>query len=388
MPLAALALLAALTLAAPAWSQDAGADQTGPAPAAQAAPAGTGTSSEAGAPEAPAPAGTAEATSGTAVVAPAAATTARPGVTQATTAAAMPGEPAEPSAREDIPSEPAAISSEPAPSFIEDPAAAISHLLTQADRDPNLPHDLSPWSMFMMADWVVKAVMILLVLASFAVWTVWLAKTIEFALAKRRARRGAAAIAEARSLADATEALSRRGGPVAFMTRAARDEVARSAVALDYAGNAGVKERLGAQLARIEAQAGRRLSRGTGLLAIVGSTAPFIGLFGTVWGIMNSFIGISEAQTTNLAVVAPGIAEALLATAIGLVAAIPAVVIYNLFARAIAGYAQLLADAASGVEQLVSLELDLRKVPANDPGSRDAAATAQPAMAVAARAVE
>ena len=111
------------------------------------------------------------------------------------------------------------------------------------------------------------------------------------------------------------------------------------------------------------------LSRGTGLLAIVGSTAPFIGLFGTVWGIMNSFIGISEAQTTNLAVVAPGIAEALLATAIGLVAAIPAVIVYNIFARSIAGYAQLLADAASGVEQLVSLHLDLRKVPANDPGS-------------------
>ena len=80
------------------------------------------------------------------------------------------------------------------------------------------------------------------------------------------------------------------------------------------------------------------MSRGTGVLATIGSTAPFVGLFGTVWGIMNAFIGISQAQTTNLAVVAPGIAEALLATAIGLVAAIPAVVIYNVFARSIAGY--------------------------------------------------
>ena len=93
--------------------------------------------------------------------------------------------------------------------------------------------------------------------------------------------------------------------------------------------------------------------RGTGLLATIGATAPFVGLFGTVWGIMNSFIGISKAHTTNLAVVAPGIAEALLATAIGLVAAIPAVVIYNVFARSIAGYRALLADASALVMRLV-----------------------------------
>ncbi|RVC25387.1 tonB-system energizer ExbB, partial [Mesorhizobium sp. M7A.F.Ca.AU.002.02.1.1] len=81
-----------------------------------------------------------------------------------------------------------------------------------------------------------------------------------------------------------------------------------------------------------------------------------------VWGIMNAFIGISQAQTTNLAVVAPGIAEALLATAMGLVAAIPAVVIYNVFARSIAGYRQILADASAGVERLVSRDLDFRTV--------------------------
>jgi biopolymer transport protein ExbB len=126
-----------------------------------------------------------------------------------------------------------------------------------------------------------------------------------------------------------------------------------------------VKERIVSRLARIEAQAGRRLTKGTGLLATTGATAPFVGLFGTVWGIMNSFIGISQAQTTNLAVVAPGIAEALLATAIGLVAAIPAVVIYNVFARAITGYRHLLADAAAGVERLISRDFDFRKIPAN-----------------------
>jgi biopolymer transport protein ExbB len=100
------------------------------------------------------------------------------------------------------------------------------------------------------------------------------------------------------------------------------------------------------------------MAKGTGLLATIGATAPFVGLFGTVWGIMNSFIGISKAQTTNLAVVAPGIAEALLATAIGLFAAIPAVIIYNLFARWTAGYRALVGDAAAEVLRLVSRDLD------------------------------
>jgi biopolymer transport protein ExbB len=140
-----------------------------------------------------------------------------------------------------------------------------------------------------------------------------------------------------------------------------------SEAALDHVHGEGVKERVGSALSRIEAYAGRRMSRGTGVLATIGSTAPFVGLFGTVWGIMNSFIGISQSNTTNLAVVAPGIAEALLATAIGLVAAIPAVVIYNVFARSITGYRQLLADAAAGVERLVSRDLDFRKIP---PGGR------------------
>jgi biopolymer transport protein ExbB len=99
------------------------------------------------------------------------------------------------------------------------------------------------------------------------------------------------------------------------------------------------------------------------VLATIGATAPFIGLFGTVWGIMNSFIGIAKLQTTNLAVVAPGIAEALLATAAGLIAAIPAVVIYNLFARATAEYRAGLGDLAAAVERLVSRDLDLRRAP-------------------------
>lgn len=227
-------------------------------------------------------------------------------------------------------------------------------------RDPNLPHDLSPMGMFMAADWVVKAVMIGLALASVLTWTVLVVKLLELAGASRRARSGIRRIETAASLPAALAASGRRSDPVSRMVRAAAGEYERSAPALAEAGDSGVKARVDSHLGRIEAVAGRRMGRGTGVLATIGSTAPFVGLFGTVWGIMNSFIGISEAQTTNLAVVAPGIAEALLATAIGLVAAIPAVVIYNVFARAITGYRMRLADAAAGINRLVSRDLDFR----------------------------
>ena len=105
----------------------------------------------------------------------------------------------------------------------------------------------------------------------------------------------------------------------------------------------------------------RQIARGTGVLATIGATAPFVGLFGTVWGIMNAFIGISESHTTSLAVVAPGIAEALLATALGLVAAIPAVVIYNHLVRGIANYRALLGDASAQLMLLVSRQRDHRE---------------------------
>ncbi|MEQ1954145.1 tonB-system energizer ExbB [Mesorhizobium sp. CN2-181] len=235
-----------------------------------------------------------------------------------------------------------------------EPAAAEG-----ADRS-TLPHNLSPWGMFMAADWVVKGVMIGLAFASLITWTVWVAKSLELAAARARLRGVLRILSSVRGLDDAATQVGARGGPGADLVRAAADEVGLSAEALDHASADGLKERVASRLGRIQAQAGRRLGKGTGVLATIGSTAPFVGLFGTVWGIMNSFIGISEAQTTNLAVVAPGIAEALLATAIGLVAAIPAVVIYNVFARSIVGYRQALADAAAGVERLVSRDLDFR----------------------------
>ena len=234
-----------------------------------------------------------------------------------------------------------------------------------------LPHDLSPWGMFMAADWVVKGVMIGLAFASLITWTVWLAKSLEIAASKARLKKALRGILHARRLADASQALGNRAGIGGVLVRAAVDEFEMSGHEFGHADASGIKERVESRLMRIQAQAGRRLSRGTGVLATIGSTAPFVGLFGTVWGIMNSFIGISESQTTNLAVVAPGIAEALLATAVGLIAAIPAVVIYNVFARSITGYRQGLADAAAGVQRLVSRDLDRQpqrseRLPANE----------------------
>jgi len=220
-----------------------------------------------------------------------------------------------------------------------------------------LPHDLSPWSMFQSADIVVQAVMVGLLLASVATWTVWLAKTIELTAAKRRLARALTQLAAASSLAQASEslALSREGGTAAQLIDAASAELHASVHAPE---RDGIKERTASRLERIEAATGRAATRGTGILATIGSTAPFVGLFGTVWGIMNSFIGISVSHTTNLAVVAPGIAEALLATACGLFAAIPAVVMYNAFARSTANYRVQLADASAAVLRLVSRDLD------------------------------
>jgi biopolymer transport protein ExbB len=218
-----------------------------------------------------------------------------------------------------------------------------------------LPRDLSPWGMYLNADPVVKAVLIGLAFASFVTWTVWLAKTVEIIVAKRRVRAGSRVVAGVRSIAEGAERLARTRGEVGRLLDAAATELKLSADSID---REGIKERIASRLERIEAAYGRRILRGTGVLATIGATAPFVGLFGTVWGIMNSFIGISKSHTTNLAVVAPGIAEALLATAFGLAAAIPAVVIYNVFARSIAGYRATLGDAAAEVLRLASRDLE------------------------------
>ncbi|NDV87610.1 tonB-system energizer ExbB [Aurantimonas aggregata] len=240
-------------------------------------------------------------------------------------------------------------------------------------RSETLPHDLSPLGMFLAADWVVKAVMIGLAFASLVTWTIFVAKGIEIAFAKRRASADVRRLERAPDLVGAIgdERSARRWrSPVGLLAKSAEAERARSAGLSDD----GVKERAQVALSRIESRGARSINRGTGVLATIGSTAPFVGLFGTVWGIMNSFIGISEANTTNLAVVAPGIAEALLATAIGLVAAIPAVIIYNVFARSIAGYRAILSDGSAVVLQHLSRELDQDRA-----GARRAARLAEAA---------
>ncbi|TWB70786.1 outer membrane transport energization protein ExbB [Nitrospirillum amazonense] len=218
-----------------------------------------------------------------------------------------------------------------------------------------VPHDLSAMGMFLNADGVVKAVILGLLAASVVTWTILLAKGLELRAARGRLQGSLDKLDEAPSLDVAASQLTGEGDALALaFARAASAERALS----EGLPAEGVKERVVLRLERLEAKARRAIVRGTGVLATIGATAPFVGLFGTVWGIMNSFIGISKTQTTSLAVVAPGIAEALLATATGLVAAIPAVVVYNVFARKVDGYRVLLADVSAGVLRLVSRDLD------------------------------
>jgi biopolymer transport protein ExbB len=240
----------------------------------------------------------------------------------------------------------AAAPAEPAP-----PPTAIGGV--------QLSEDLSPWGMFQNADIIVKVVMIGLAFASLVTWTVWLAKTFELRTARSEVRRDLRILNESATIAQAHEQLRDGNSAVALLMRSAAQEIRLSA---NLRGE-GLKERIALQLERIEMAVSRKISRGTGVLATIGSTAPFVGLFGTVWGIMNSFIGISNAHTTNLAVVAPGIAQALLATAFGLVAAIPAVVIYNVLARQTQHYRAYLGDASAQVMRLVSRDLDRAKLP-------------------------
>lgn len=221
-----------------------------------------------------------------------------------------------------------------------------------------LPQDLSPWGMFLNADIVVKLVMIGLAFASLVTWTVYVAKAFELRSAGYQVRYALRVLRSAATLAQAHDQLHDVKGAPAQLVQAAVQEIRMSA----NARGDGLKERIAWQLERMEMAASRKVSRGTGVLATIGSTAPFVGLFGTVWGIMNSFIGISNAHTTNLAVVAPGIAQALLATAFGLVAAIPAVMIYNVLARSTAHYRALLGDVSALVMGLVSRDLDRTKL--------------------------
>ncbi|MBR0781357.1 tonB-system energizer ExbB [Bradyrhizobium iriomotense] len=305
--LAAAVLLAATWLASPVSAQT----QTQPA-----APAPAQSKAQ---PAAPAPAAAPSATAPAPVTAPVAAAPAAPTAAAAPTATA--------------------------------PAAAKSEAVSTA---PAMK-ELSPWVMFMSADVIVKAVMIGLAFASLMTWTVLIAKSIELSVASAKLRSALKKVSEARSLAEAQMALGSKEGILPSFLAAALREARMSA---GLSSDVGIKERAASSFQEIVRAEARRIRIGMGVLATIGSTSPFVGLFGTVWGIMNSFIGISKSQTTNLAVVAPGIAEALLATAIGLVAAIPAVIIYNHFSRVTKGYLELVSRASGAAGRLLSRDLD------------------------------
>ncbi len=245
-----------------------------------------------------------------------------------------------------------------APASAQSAPADVSADNTGASARPialQVPRELSPWSMFMSADIIVKAVMVGLAFASLVTWTIFIAKSIELAGAQRKLKSALRKIDDARSLAEAQMTLGKKTGVLSSFLAAAIHEARLSA---GIASDSGIKERAALSFAEISRAAARRIRFGMGMLATIGATSPFVGLFGTVWGIMNSFIGISKSQTTNLAVVAPGIAEALLATAIGLVAAIPAVIIYNHFARGTKTYLELVSRASGAAARLLSRDID------------------------------
>jgi biopolymer transport protein ExbB len=225
-------------------------------------------------------------------------------------------------------------------------------------------HSLTPVGMFLAAGAVVKVVMIGLILASIFSWVLLITKIFEFGALNKQSDKFLEAFRGARSIADIARIGSSEefeGNPMADMAAAAAQEVELSRQAgLSVAG-----EHRDSTLARatyainaVQASLVKRLSGGMVFLASVGSAGPFIGLFGTVYGIMTSFIGIANTNTTNLAVVAPGIAEALLATGIGLFAAIPAVIFYNYFQTRISGYGTRSEGFVAELMNAISRQLD------------------------------
>lgn len=249
------------------------------------------------------------------------------------------------------------------PATPSEPAMEAKHLpRANSLASSILPQDLSPWGMFLNAVMAVKIVMVGLAIASLATWTVLFSKIIELWNARRSALGGLEILAHATNLHEAGKEFGEAKSPVGRLVAAAIGEADRS----DGLSAEGIKDRAATLLSRIEARKARAITREMGVLATIGAVAPFVGLFGTVWGIMDSFIGISKTNTTNLAVVAPGIAEALLATAMGLLAAIPAVVMYNYFARAVTSYRALLGDAAAEVLRHLSRDLDREALSRNE----------------------
>lgn len=226
-------------------------------------------------------------------------------------------------------------------------------------------HDLSAWGMFMSAGLIGKVVMILLILASFWSWAIIFDKWMRFKMIKQKATRFEHDFWSAEALDTFYDKMKRRAThPFAVVFLSAMEEWFRS-----DNRQGSVRPRTSilvpgviTRIAQIMNVARNReledLEKGLGFLATVGSAAPFVGLFGTVWGIMSSFQSIASSKNTSLAVVAPGIAEALFATALGLAAAIPAVIAYNKFSNELAKYSGKLEDFCTEFLALLSRQAD------------------------------
>jgi biopolymer transport protein ExbB len=279
-----------------------------------------------------------------------------PAPTQPAAPAAQPGAPATDPA--------AAPAGEPAPPAIGPDGLPVAPAEGAAAADAAAPaeaapaeeakvKDITPVTMFLEASIVVQVVMVLLLLWSVITWAIMISKFSFFSGLNGTTNRFLNAFRSAGSLQDAAKAASRnfKSNPLAKMLIVAAEEIAAGK-------KGGVSGRVAQRMAIVQAETGEELSSGMGIFATVGSIAAFVGLFGTVWGIMNSFIGIAQTQTTNLAVVAPGIAEALFATGIGLFAAVPAVIFYNMFARRIGAYQTRMDNFANEVSIRVAREFE------------------------------
>ena len=255
------------------------------------------------------------------------------------------------------------------PSLTPAAAMASSPTAVLVTRDGTLlvTRNVGIFEMIGHADPIVKFVMLLLLIASITSWSIWLAKTLELTSAKRRLKKDYGRLYTAEDFAQ-TEPIEYP--VIRGMVRTAQAELKRGGPTPSWHAVQGMEERVASLLLVLESEAMHRVLRWTNLLASIGAVAPFVGLAGTVWGIMNSFLGISKSQSTSLAVVAPGIAEALLATAFGLAAAIPAVLIYNSLSRAIAGYRRLLNSAAQLTLCVMSREAE-KHYDRSDAGAAD-----------------
>jgi biopolymer transport protein ExbB len=263
---------------------------------------------------------------------------------------------------------PAAASAAPADSSASaaapaDSSAAAASAITSSAAGKGATK-LTPITMFIGATWVVKIVIMGLALCSVLSWALLVTKLLEFSSLNRESDRFLEAFRGARSITDINKISASEefeGNPMADMAAAASAEVELSRQAgLSVTGDHrdSAVARAGSAVQAVQASLARRLSGGMAFMASLGSNAPFVGLFGTVYGIMYSFIGIANTNTTNLAVVAPGIAEALLATGFGLFAAIPAVIFYNYFQTRISAYGNRAEGFVAELMNAISRQLD------------------------------